>query len=342
MLEVILAVLLGVHLLLLDVAMAGPLVCVWLDWRRSRHADGVAGRAGLTLARWANWGLTGGMIVGVVLLGARWWLADDRYFAAVSAIPPSRLWFAAGELLFYFACMGVYLGLWNRWRRWRFVHALLAIAAATNLSIHFPALFTIIAIVSTRPELAAEPLGAEGYRQMLVDSEVLSHVVHLWLAALAVTGAAVMGLGLRLTRYEQDHLACGRLIQRGALLALVATLLQMPVGFWIAMELPEAQRRLLFGGDLLATGLFGASLLIALILMNRLAGIAVGEHEPKQIRRSIGLVCVLVILMVGTRCRTNESARASRTIGPRAAASSDARRGPPAAPHLRLSTVAFQ
>ena len=342
MLEAVLALLLGVHLLLVNVAMIGPLICVWLDWRRSRFGDDVAGRAGHTLARWANWSLTGGVLLGGLLLAARWWQSDDRYFAAVGAVPRSRLWFAGLELLFYFACMGAYVGLWNRWRRWRIGHRLLAVAASTNLLMHFPALFAIIAILSSRPEAAVEPLGAAGYRRMLIDPEVLSHVIHVWVAALAVSGATLMGLGLRMARREQDPAAVGRLVQRGAVVALGATLAQIPLGFWLTTELPASQRQPLLGGDLLATGLFVASLLTALSLMHRLAGIALGDNGPKQIRRAIGVTCVLVLLMVGTRCRTTQRAGALQPAASRAEASVDVPAGRSTELRLRSTAIAVQ
>jgi hypothetical protein len=300
-LEVALALLLGVHLLLVDVAMAGPLACVWLEWRATRRSDDVAGRTGLALARLANWALSLGIVAGGVLLAARWLAGDVRYFDAVAAIPPSRLWFAGAELLFYFACMGAYVGLWNRWRGWRLAHRFLAIAAATNLLIHFPALFSIISVVSNRPELLGQPLDSAGFRALLVDGEVLSRVVHVWMASLAVTGAAVMWLTARQARGDADRAAADRLVRHGALLALVPTLAQIPVGFWLTVELPESLRRPLMGGDWLATALFATSLLLALLLMHRLASIALGDQKARHVRSSIALMCGLVLLMVGTR-----------------------------------------
>ncbi len=121
MLEAVLVLLLGVHLLLVDVAMIGPLASVWLDWRSGAPGDATMEQAGLTAGASSLRGaLTLGIVLGVVLLGARWHMNNGAYLEAVSALPRSRLWFAGFELLFYFACMGAYTGLWRRWRRWRF------------------------------------------------------------------------------------------------------------------------------------------------------------------------------------------------------------------------------
>jgi hypothetical protein len=284
--------------------MAGPLACVWLEWRKTRHGDAPAGRAGLALSRWTNWALAGGIALGAVLLAAHWFMRRDSYFAAVRSVPPSRLWFAGAELLFYFACMGAYVSLWNRWHNWRLAHRALAIAAATNLMIHFPALFAIISVASARPELLDQPLGPTGYRQMLVDGEVMSRVVHVWMAALAVTGAVVMGLALGQADEKHDRAAAQQLVRRGATLALVPTLLQVPSGFWLAMEMPEPARDPLLGGTPLATGLFVAALVVALVLVHRLAAIALGDDGPKQVRRSIATMLLLIMLMVATRYRS--------------------------------------
>ena len=310
-LETILVVILGLHLLLVDVAMAGPFVCVWLQWREARHADLAAGRVGLTLARAAHWALTVGIVLGAILLAVRW-LRDDRaYFAAVASIPTSRLWFALAEILFYFACMGAYVGLWNRWRRRRFAHGALALAAATNLCLHFPALFVIISVVSTRADLVGQPLDRAAFQHLLVDREVMARVVHVWLAALAVTGAVVSGLALRLAHDEQYRAAVQRLVRRGAALALVATMLQIPAGLWVAMELPESARDPLLGGDLFATGLFALSFVMALVVLNWLANIALsdnvlGDNGRRRIHCSIVALGALVILMVGTRRRVDD------------------------------------
>ncbi|HEV3138777.1 MAG TPA: cytochrome ubiquinol oxidase subunit I [Pirellulales bacterium] len=306
MADVVLVVLLAVHLLLVDIAMAGPLICVWLEWRESRHADEAAGQVGLRLARFSNAALAIGIVIGGLLLAMRWWLDDRTYFSAVAAIPRDRLWFALGELLFYFGCMAAYIALWQRWRRRRLAHRVLAIAAASNLLVHFPALFAIISALTERADLLGASLDRSGYQRLLLDPEVLSRVVHVWLAAFAVAGVALMGLGLRIDRSPEHNLSRNRLIKAGALVALVATLLQIPSGLWVAMEMPEAARDPLFGGDWMATGLFVTSFLLALQLMHSLAGIALGNREPRQIRNSVAVIMLVLLLMVGTRGRTQD------------------------------------
>ncbi len=308
-LEVVLVVLLAAHLLLVDVAMIGPLASAWLDWQGRRRGDTTFDRAGLLLARLSTWGLTGGIVLGAVLLAIRWRLDDGAYFDAVAVLPRSRLWFAGFELLFYFACIGAYTALWRRWRRWRFAHRLLAVAAATNLLVHFPALFVIISVIGQRADVLAAPLDSAEFRRLLVDGEVFSRVVHVWLAAVAVTGAVVMEIGLRLSADAANAQSATRLIRGAALLALVAALAQVPVGFWVTLELPETARAPLMGGDLMATAMFGASLVLALVLLQLLAAIALGDVGARPVCRAMAVVGLIVVLMVATRTRAERHAR---------------------------------
>jgi hypothetical protein len=240
-----------------------------------------------------------------VLLAARWGQDDGRYLAAVANVPRSRLWLAAAELVFFFICMGVYSALWNPLRRWRLVHRTLAVAAATNLLIHFPALFVIISLADTRPDLFAVPLDAAQYRRLLIDPEVLSRIVHVWMSALAVTGTVVMGLGLRLSASDRCGSAAQPLVRLGAVSGLVPTLLQIPVGLWVIMEMPSVARSPLMGSDPVATVLFGLSVLLALWLMHGLSAIALGNNRPAEIRRAVAAMLLLVILMAGTRVRAD-------------------------------------
>ncbi len=308
MLQVFLTLLVALHLLLVDVAMVGPLVCVWLEWRETRYAERVAGLIGQTWAGLVNGTLAGGIVLGSLLLAMRWWMDDRAYFSAGAAIPVDRLWFGLGELLFSFGCMGGYVALWNRWRNHRLFHRALAIAAAANLLMHFPALFTIISVLATRGDPWGQTLDRAGYQRLLLDGEVVARVIHVWLAACAVNGVLLMVFGLRLGDDESQLALRRRLIQRGAWLGLAPTLLQIPAGLWLVLQMPDTARQPLLGGDWLASGLFLGSLFLALQLLHTLSAIALGDQEPKLIRRSVAILLALVLLMVGTRACLHDRA----------------------------------
>jgi hypothetical protein len=279
--------------------MAGPLVCILLHQRARRFSAPETDDVARRLASLAMASLAAGLLLGGALLALRW-SSDRSYFEAASVIPASRYWFAGAELAFYFGCMAIYRGLWNRLQTRPLVHALVALAASLNLIVHFPALFTIISVLVSRPQHWAEPLDRAGYWQMLLDGEVVSRVMHVWLSSAAVTGVTLMWLSARVES-PAERKALTRL---GATIALVATVAQLPVGVWVALELPEASRNALLGNDLAASMLFGLSLLLVLHLLHTLAAIALGEIDRSHVRSAALVTAVLVLLMVGARTRT--------------------------------------
>ncbi len=283
MIEVVTTVLLAAHMILVDLAMVGPLASAWLDWRSKREKADQLGEFGRTLALWSVVALAIGGLLGGALLLLRY-LSDDRYFRAIAAIPRDRLWFAGAELLFSFLCLGAYVGLWRRWQKGRGWHRLLAVAAASNLMVHFPALFTIISLVGTRPSLSGGPLDRAEFRRLLVDGEVLSRVAHVWLAAVAVTGMAMVWLALRTmaTVPPESVEMRQRLVKLGARLALGAAVLQFPTGLWVALAMPETAIGPLLGGDAAASLLFLSSVVLAMLLMHVLAALALSEPTRRQ------------------------------------------------------------
>jgi hypothetical protein len=223
------------------------------------------------------------------------------------------LWFALAELVFSLATLTLCLVLWRRWQRGRLIHRLLTLAAATNLMMHFPALFAVISLISTRPGLMARALERHEYRRLLVDPQVLSRVVHVWLAAAAVTGLVVVWLAIRrlpadVESTREDHAAAGeslrlRTLRSGGRLAMTATMLQFPVGIWVALAMPEAAREPLLGGDAVAALLFLGALVLAMVLLHLLSSLVLMQPTAQQARRATCVLLLLVLLMVGTRLR---------------------------------------
>ena len=334
MVSVVLAATLTAHLILVDVATAGPLACIWIEWRSRRRADPSADALALRLAVVSLWALLFGGLLGGVLLAARY-LADDRaYMAALAAVPRDRIWFGLLELLFSFVCLAAYVGLWERMREHRVWHRLLALAGASNSLVHLPAFFTVVAVLSARGQRAGESLDRAAYRRLLFDGEVMSRVAHVWLAAAAVTGIVVAVLATRAQARSMPQETGERHRRGGAWLALGATLFQFPVGAWVALEMPAAARRPLLGDDWLATGLFLAALLVSVQLLHLLWAIAVGEAPATRVWQAMAAVAVLVLLMVGARLRLNQLTAcetSAPTVGRKhAAASSFARDTDPA------------
>ena len=301
---------LAVHLLLVNLAMSAPLLALGLEIRQSRTGDAVAGRLARRLVSAAQWSLLAAIGLGGILAFVVWREPSPSYFRAVEVFPRSRLWFGAGELLFYFVCLGAYGALWERLRRHRWLHRLLAVAAVTNLWYHFPPLFTMLAQIASRPELQAAPLDRQAVYHLLTSGAVLSRVAHVWIASLAVGGLYLAYLAAAGDESEMAPNAGSgekqpgepsglapahaRLAIFGGRMALVATLAQLPVGLWVLLELPESARDALFGGKLWLASALVLSLAAVIRLLHQLAAIALGEvSRPWFSRAAISRVWLI-------------------------------------------------
>ena len=196
MLDLALVLVFSLHLLAVDLAMAGPLISVWLEWSGMRRGD--AGSAAVA-RRLASWSLAAGIVgigLGLLALAVLPHFESEPYRRALGAVSPRRWWFAGWELLFYVCCLGAYIGPWQWFRRGRLrrvIHRGLAIVGATDLMYHFPPMFAVLSTISTRPALWGESLDNRPlFWRLLLEGETFSRVVHHWLAAVAVSAAAGM------------------------------------------------------------------------------------------------------------------------------------------------------
>jgi hypothetical protein len=297
LLEVLSCVLLAIHLLAVNFAMAVPLVCIWLEWRESTREDELAASLGRSLAQASIASLLFGVTLGGLLLWWIWRQDLSAFYRTVGKLPTERWGFLIAEILFYVGCMAAYVGLWNRLRTRRLWHRLLAIVAATNLLYHFPPLFVMLSVVSSRPDLADLPYDHQAYLRLWADAEVLSRVMHHWLASAAVAGTATALFAWRMSRRDSTN-DVRRLVAGGAKIALIASGLQVPVGIWVLAELPAMSRNALTGGDQIATTLFAASVFTALALLNSLANLSCGDVRRGHVAGALASLTLTVILMV--------------------------------------------
>jgi len=290
--EIIVALILGAHLLCVDLAAAGPLVCIWLD-RKEGRGDEEAGRAGRFLLKASLHGLLVGTLLGVV---AGCFLWDAEYRSQLLRLA-SRVHFGVWEWLFSLVLLYAYRWSWRdattccgakRRLRW-----LLPLLASTNLLYHFPPLFLIF---SQLKPVGLELTSAE-FRARLVDGYVVARTVHFCLAALAVSGIALIVYSLKKGGSAESTQATYQPARWGARLALVATLLQLPVGIWIILQMGPESQRTVMGGSLITTGLFVASLVAALALMHCLSVLAFGSFQRVLAVRTISLMILVILLM---------------------------------------------
>lgn len=317
MFDVLLVLVLSIHLMAANVAAAAPLVCLALDVRESRRGDALAGDVGRWLLRMSLVGLGVALLLGGGALAVVWLSAWDSFSRAAGWVPASRYYWAVPEMALYVVCLLAYLRLWKPdvrhgagaiWFR-----RLLGLLAATNLAYHFPLLFIAIGVYSTRAMTEMV-----NFRAALVDPEIFSQFVHHLLASVAVVGVAMMGCALRMERAGRSADDVRRVAIWGGRVALVPTLLQWLAGVYVLLELPARSRSGLMGGDVLGTCLFGAALLGVIVLMHRLAGVAFGDTERRNLIASMALMTIVVITMVGARHRARQdvSVLATRVVRP--------------------------
>lgn len=286
------------HLLAVYLAMMGPAVALWLQWRAA--GDDLAARLDRFYLRLAAASLVIASALGglAVLLISR--LFADAYLAAARELPSSRYWpYGAIELVFSLSCfllaLLVHGGGHSRlrfWSRW-----LLTLLGSTNLVYHFPPLFVMLGVLAARPRTWGQQLK---FTALLADPEVQARVMHHGFAALAVAGIAAIWYGLRTGSDNR------RAILWGGRIAASALLLQLLSGVWLVMVMPVETRQMLLGGDVVASLLFCGALVTSFFILPRLAAMAFGETDRRHALVTLWLVVAVVFLMTATRHRTRE------------------------------------
>lgn len=296
MTELFFILVLAVHLMCVNVAAAGPMVSLWLEWRDGRGCE-LAGRANRFLAMKSATLLVVGAVLGALLGYLSW---DEPYVGVLRQLS-SRIYWGVWELVFSFVLMAAYAG----WVCWsisprliaRICRAMLPLLAGTNLLYHFPILLSIIADLDRGYSVYEGTIDGVAFRQMMAVGHVAARAVHFGLASFAMTGIALIGYAAWLKRRGEAVEQVDRVARWGGRLALVPTLLQLLVGVWLTTQLPSTVQQRLMGGDLLAAGLFGLSIVAALGLMHQLSAVALGDTTDKSLRKSMLLMFLVIFLM---------------------------------------------
>lgn len=313
--QFLLSILLASHLLVVNLAMTGPLCCIWLEHRAGRTQQPDLRMIAVRLARWSLASLMLVVASGGALLGLMWLAGDLRLFDAAKLVPV-RITHAAWEILFSCVCLTVYVIWFGQQKKTRFLgrclQRLLAILAATNLMYHFPPLFTILWQLQRNSALGNEPVSQDAFRQMLLSAEVWAATIHYWLAAITTSAVAVMILASRSlqTRKTDGETVSYRITISAGRLALLATVLQIPVGFWLLSTMPANQQEKLLGTDWVATFLLMSALVATWFLLQQLASICWGDFECPPVWRTTGWLCCVITLMCGALISSRNSKQA--------------------------------
>lgn len=317
MVELAISLVLSLHLLCVNVAMAAPLICLWCEWREAR-GNRLAGELGRFLAKSAAMLFCAGMLIGL-LVGVLVW--SEKYAAVLSYLE-SKVLFGIAELGFSLLLMAIYIPWWKRFptcsKGHRAVRALLPLLAGTNLMYHFPLLFVIISNLSQLKSVPKQPLDAAGFRELMASGEVIARVIHFWLASVAVTGGLIVWRAWRTLRDDNSDRCAASTAVWGGRIAALPTILQLPIGIWLVLELPKSVQNGFMGGSVVATALFGVSLVAALWLMHQWTAVAFGDIKPRTLVVAMVSMVVVVVLMTGTL----RAAKSNRSDAERAATAS--------------------
>ncbi len=294
-----LVVVFAAHLMCVNVASAGPLVAAGLDWLEGRGSR-LAGEAGRYLAAWGAALLLPGGMLGIVV-GWHFW--DDRYQQVLGRLS-SKLHFGAWEIVFSLVLMVAQVWWWRArpgakgWERRGRIF--IAVLASTNLLYHFPMLFAVIETTATSGATGGDAITGREFRAIIADQAILSRALHFVLAAVAMCGIMLLGYALRLARRKADPSDVQQVAAWGGQVALVPSLLQVPVGMWLTVSLTRTLQSAVTGADLLATCLLISSVVLAIWMLQTLAAIAIGDAERSKLVRAMALMVVIITLMSGT------------------------------------------
>jgi hypothetical protein len=287
-----LLVLIG-HLLCVNVAAGGPVVCAWLEGRSGSLARQAARYLGLA----SLLALVAGGALGVLLGWLKW---TDDYQALWTGELSHKLHWGGAEILFSLA-LAIAYWLWARGRGGESVagragRGAIAILSGSNLVYHFPPLFIVAGKLQQEGLTSSAKISAAEFRRLMASGETPALAVHVGLACVATAGIVLLGMALRLLRQGQSG-ESAQVARWGAWWALIPTLLQIPVGLWTLATLPPLAQSAMLGGDLVASGLFLAAMAAALWLARELVSVALGEAtRPAMIRAMSALVAVVALM----------------------------------------------
>lgn len=297
--ELIVTLILAIHLVVMNLASAGPLAFLWMKRLNRGPGEGQSEveRLYLRIVRWSVAAFLVGMVTGVLL-----WLIlpGDGLSEALDRFPARAFSFAGAELLFSLLCLLPLAFDWNFLHSRMWLGKLLALSSSTNLLYHFPPLMAIIGQLAVNPHWTSElVLHRSALLGLMSKGYVLALSCHFGLASLAVAAITTFLLA-KPTRDAELLLPIRTSIRKAAMVALIATLWQIPVGIWLLVSMSAATRTALMGGSLVGSIAFVAALTATIMLLQRLLSIVLGDCERRTIRATCWLMLVVIALMTGT------------------------------------------
>ena len=292
------------HLLVIAIAAAGPLLCIPLNAKQLNRKDSSERTAywtlGTTLSRHANVALMVGSIFGIIIAALVW----NEDFHQRCHVLKTRFMYAGIEWMFSF----VLLLITHRW--WLkcpeglkpFVfRSLLIVLATTNLLYHFPIIFMLLHEIPASVVAELESTGAELSRAQFYEysfsSSMLARWLHIVISMLMLSFAYLAVISLRLARDTTDVVreTAVRTVNWAARNVLI--LLFAQVGFGLMALLTMKNSELVMGGDALVTALFGGGMCLMLLQMQQWTALMSRKVDPQAVVRAVTTLIALFSCM---------------------------------------------
>ena len=292
------------HLLVIAIAAAGPLLCIPLNAKQLNRKDPAERNAywslGTTLNRHANIALILGSVFGLIIAALVW----NPDFHQRCHVLKTRFMYAGIEWIFSF----VLLLITHRWWLKRpdglkpFVfRSLLIILATTNLLYHFPIIFMLVHEVPATIVAELESTGAELSRAQFYEyafsKSMLARWLHIVISMLMLSFAYLAVISLRSARDTNDlaQETAVRTVNWAARNVLI--LLFAQIGFGLMALLTMKNSELVMGGDPVVTALFAGGMCLMLLQMQQWTALMSRKIDPQAVARAVTTLIALFSCM---------------------------------------------
>ncbi|MDE0818188.1 MAG: hypothetical protein OSA92_11030 [Pirellulaceae bacterium] len=292
------------HLLVIAIAAAGPLLCIPLNAKQLNRKDPAERNAywslGTTLNRHAIIALILGSVFGLIIAALVW----NPDFHQRCHILKTRFMYAGIEWIFSF----VLLLITHRWWLKRpdglkpFVfRSLLIILATTNLLYHFPIIFMLVHEVPATIVAELESTGAELSRAQFYEyafsKSMLARWLHIVISMVMLSFAYLAVISLRSARDTNDLAqdTAVRTVNWAARNVLI--LLFTQIGFGLMALLTMKNSELVMGGDPVVTALFAGGMCLMLLQMQQWTALMSRKIDPQAVARAVTTLIALFSCM---------------------------------------------
>jgi hypothetical protein len=133
-----------------------------------------------------------------------------------------------------------------------------------------------------------------GFLPFVNDAMVLPRYLHFLVAAVAVSGLALMVVGL--LQSSETHLR-SLALQVGGFTFVGATIVQFVVGIWFLLALRRPVLMQFMGQDTIATAIFGSAFFLSVLALAFILVAALGKKPLAMTISGIGTISLTIVLM---------------------------------------------